>query len=54
MLAATAAMASAYDSLNRDGSLENLATPLYARDAMHRLMGFEEVWEFEARWLEDK
>ena len=52
MLAATAAMSAAYDSLRRDGSLVSLATPLFEREAMHRLMGFEEIWAFEERWGE--
>jgi 2-methylisocitrate lyase-like PEP mutase family enzyme len=52
MLAAAAAMDSALATLHSDRSIENLATKLYARDAMHRLMGFESVWDFEKRWPE--
>jgi len=51
MLAAAAAIDSAYKTLQDDRSIGNLATALYERDAMHRLMGFESVWEFERRWL---
>ena len=53
MLAATAAMNEAYDSLKRNGSLQALTVQLYDREAMHRLMGFEDVWEFEKRWLDE-
>lgn len=54
MLAATAAISSAYESLRSDGSLRGLDVPLFDRDAMHRLMGFEDVWAFEARWDADR
>ncbi|HSG65565.1 MAG TPA: isocitrate lyase/phosphoenolpyruvate mutase family protein, partial [Gammaproteobacteria bacterium] len=50
MLAATAAMSAVYETLRRDGSLVSLEQGLYDREAMHRLMGFEDVWAFEARW----
>ncbi len=53
MLAATAALSDAYESLRRDGSLRTLTTPLYDREAMHRLMGFADVSAFEKRWLDD-
>ena len=53
MLAATAAMSAAYDTLQHDGSLADLDTPLFDREAMHRLMGFEQIWAFEERWRED-
>ena len=52
MLAATAAMSDAYETLRQDGSLKALNARLYDRDAMHRLMGFEDVWDFEKRWLD--
>jgi 2-methylisocitrate lyase-like PEP mutase family enzyme len=50
MLAAAAAISDAYETLRHEGSLAALGTPLYSRDAMHRLMGFEDVWAFEDRW----
>lgn len=53
MLAATAAMNSVYETLQEDGSIARLATPLFEREAMHRLMGFEDVWSFEQRWGKD-
>ena len=53
MLAATAAMSDAYESLRHDGSLRTLTTKLYDRDAMHRLVGFEAIWDFEKRWLDE-
>jgi 2,3-dimethylmalate lyase len=46
-LAATAALKSVYETLKADGSSLGLATPLYPFAEMNRLMGFEEVWEFE-------
>ena len=54
MLAATAAMGAAYDTLRRGGSLVQLETALFDREAMHRLMGFEEIWAFEERWRDDR
>ena len=36
-----------------DGSLQALTAQLYDREAMHRLMGFEDIWEFEKRWLDE-
>lgn len=53
MLVATAAISAAYGALHRDGSLISLEQDLFDRDAMHRLMGFDEVWAFEKRWLDD-
>jgi 2-methylisocitrate lyase-like PEP mutase family enzyme len=54
MLAATAAMSIAYDALKRDGSLAQLGTALFDREAMHRLMGFDDIWAFEERWRDDR
>lgn len=54
MLAAAAAMSTAYDTLRRDGSLAGLDLPLYEREAMHRLMGFEDIWAFEERWRDER
>ena len=48
--AAAAAMESAYGHLLREGSSLGLESRLYDTDAMHRLMGFEDVWEFERKW----
>ena len=46
-LAAAAALKSVYGKLKADGSSLGLETPLYPFAEMNRLMGFEEVWEFE-------
>jgi 2-methylisocitrate lyase-like PEP mutase family enzyme len=46
-LAAAAALKSVYEKLRADGSSVGLATPLYPFAEMNRLMGFEEVWDFE-------
>jgi 2-methylisocitrate lyase-like PEP mutase family enzyme len=54
MLAAAAALESVYSTLARDGHSQQVALPRYDFDAMHRLMGFEDVWAFEARWGEDE
>jgi len=54
MLAAAAAMREAYEALKQEGNLAGLGRPLLDRDEMHRLVGFESVWEFEARWLDSE
>jgi len=45
-LAAAAALDSAYRQLHT-GSTERLQVPLFKFEDMNRLMGFEEIWEFE-------
>ena len=51
--AAAAALESAYGHLRERGTSLGLSTPLYDLQAMHKLMGFEEVWRFESRWASD-
>ncbi len=51
--AAAAAMRSAYRHLQGTGSSIGLDVPLYGIEDMHRLMGFEDVWEFDKRWVDD-
>ena len=51
-LAAGAALAAAYQTLEREGSSVNADTPLYPFTDFAKLMGFEEVWEFERRHAE--
>ncbi len=46
-LAAAAAVESAYASLSEDRETPALPVPLYPFDKFSRLMGFEDVWEFE-------
>lgn len=53
LLASAAAMASAYARL-RQGSLDSASAPLMPFADMTRLMGFEEVWEFERRHAQDE
>lgn len=50
MLAATQAMKTVYESFKQTGSSAGQATPLMAFTELTRLMGFEEVWEFEKRY----
>ena len=52
-LATTAALMAVYSHLKQHGGSQDIKTPLYDINDMHRLMGFEEVWEFEQRWPED-
>ncbi len=48
--AATVTMQTVYDTLKRDGSTLELGVPVLGEMEMHELMGFREVWDFEARW----
>jgi 2-methylisocitrate lyase-like PEP mutase family enzyme len=48
-LAAGAALDSVYQTLKRDGSSVNVAAPLYPFTEFTKLMGFEQVWEFDRR-----
>jgi 2,3-dimethylmalate lyase len=48
--AAAAALDTVYRQLREQGSTLAMEQPLYDAGAMHALMGFEEVWEFERRW----
>jgi len=52
-LAAAAALQSVYATLRRDGSTEALDVPLYPFPDFSRLMGFEDVWDFERRHARD-
>jgi len=49
-LAAAAALDAAYGALLRDGTSLNANVPLYDFEAMSRLLGFEEVWEFDRKY----
>ncbi|MEO8442827.1 MAG: isocitrate lyase/PEP mutase family protein [Betaproteobacteria bacterium] len=48
-LAAGAALASVYQTLKLDGSSVNATAPLYPFAEFTKLMGFEQVWEFDRR-----
>ena len=50
--AAKAAMG-IYESLKADGSTLNCTVPRMQGMAMHEMMGFPEVWDFERKWAED-
>ncbi len=50
LLAAAAALESAYGALRRDGSSAGLAAPLCGFGAFNAAMGFGAVREFERRW----
>jgi len=51
---AAAAMQRAYRYLYGTGSSIGLDVPLYGIEDMHRLMGFDDVWEFDKRWAADE
>ena len=53
-LAAGAALASVYATLRSDGSSVSATAPLYSFTEFTRLMGFEEVWEFDRRHADSK
>ena len=48
-LAAGAALESVYQTLERDGSSVRTSVPLYQFSEFAKLMGFEEVWDFDKR-----
>jgi 2-methylisocitrate lyase-like PEP mutase family enzyme len=47
LLAASQALARVYEALARG---EDIDLPIYSFEAFNRLMGFEEIWEFERRY----
>jgi 2-methylisocitrate lyase-like PEP mutase family enzyme len=49
-LAMGAAVRSVYEHLLSEGSTSNLSTPLHDFMEFSRLMGFDEVWNFEKKW----
>ena len=51
-LAAGSAVQSVYQHLKATGSSRGLPTPLYDFEEFNRLMGFEEVWAFEKKWMD--
>jgi 2-methylisocitrate lyase-like PEP mutase family enzyme len=52
LLAATQAMKTTYESLRQTGSSAGMAVPLMPFAELTRLMGFEEIWEFEKRYAD--
>ena len=53
-LAAGAALDSIYQTLRRDGSSVSATAPLYDFTEFTKLMGFEQVWEFDQRHADSK
>jgi 2-methylisocitrate lyase-like PEP mutase family enzyme len=51
-LAAGAALQASYQALKRDGSTGNLPVELFPFADFNKLIGFEDVWEFERRYVE--
>jgi 2,3-dimethylmalate lyase len=51
-LAAGAALESIYRTLKQEGSSNNVTVPLYAFTEFAKLMGFQEVWDFDQRHAE--
>ena len=49
LLAASAALESIYRTLKHDGSSVNAAVPLFSFGEFAKLIGFEDVWDFEKR-----
>ena len=54
LLAAVAAMKSVYQQFQDQGSSSGGTTPLFDFSELTKLMGFEDVWEFEKRYAEVK
>jgi 2,3-dimethylmalate lyase len=52
LLAATEAMRAAYAQIRQHGSSTNLPVPLMPFSDLTKLMGFEEVWDFDRRHAE--
>ena len=53
LLAAVHAMSEVYRSFQSNGSSAGLTTPLLPFADLTRLMGFEEIWEFEKRYASE-
>ena len=52
LLAATEAMKAVYESFKQNGSSEGISTQLMPFADLTKLMGFEEIWEFEKRYAD--
>ncbi len=51
-LAAGAAFDAVYGSLKQEGSSAELNIPLHDFQAFNRMMGFQQVWDFDKKWSE--
>lgn len=49
MSVATAALAAGYKFLQNNGHTMDMEVPIYTMDQLHKLVGFDDVWEFERR-----
>ena len=54
LLSAAEAMARTYAALKTGGTAGGADAPLYDFDRFSRLMGFEDIWRFEAQWADDQ
>jgi 2-methylisocitrate lyase-like PEP mutase family enzyme len=52
-MAVAEALRSVYSHLHQHGSTTGLQQPMYGFEQMNKLMGFEEVWEFDRKWAQD-
>ena len=52
LLAATQAMKTVYEAFKQNGSSAGISTPLMPFTDLTKLMGFEEIWEFEKRYAD--
>lgn len=49
-LAVGAALTSVYDTIKRTGSSRETTTPLFDFEAFNRMIGFQQVWDFDEKW----
>ena len=54
LLASVQAMTQVYEQFKSTGSSVNPAVDLYDFGELSKLMGFEDVWEFEKKFVETK
>lgn len=52
-LAAGAVLKAAYSTLKKDGSTDKIDVPLENFEAFSRMIGFEQVWDFDKKWGAD-
>lgn len=52
-MAAAEAVRSVYSHLHEHGTTTGMSQPLYAFADMNKLMGFEDVWQFDSKWAQE-
>ena len=52
LLASVAAMSTVYSQLSNNGSSTDIQDILYDFTALSKLMGFEDIWNFEKKYVE--